>query len=59
MERTVTLKNIKGKTVTLRKGQVGKHERFGWDEDVMTFGNDKFDSKEWDKKVKRGDFSVS
>ena len=59
IERTFTLKDMKGKTVTLRKGMTGTHVRYGWDEDVMTFGNDKFDSKEWDKKVKRGDFSVS
>ena len=59
IEKTFTLKDMKGKTVTLRKGDVGKQVRYGWDEDVLTFGNDKFDSKEWDKKVERSDFSVS
>ena len=62
IEKTFTLKDMKGKTVTLRRGDVGKHERFGWDEDVMTFGNHKFDASpgsEWDKKVKRDMISVS
>ena len=62
MERTVTLKDMKGKTVTLRKGMTGTHVRYGWDEDVMTFGNHKFDASpggEWGKKVKRDDISVS
>jgi len=62
IERTFTLKDMKGKTVTLKKGMVGTHVRIGWDEDVMTFGNHKFDASpgsEWDKKVKRDDISVS
>ena len=53
---------MKGKTVTLRKGMTGSHTRYGWDEDVMTFGNHKFDASpgsEWDKKVKRDMISVS
>ena len=62
MERTITLKDMKGKTVTLRKGDVGKQVRYGWDEDVLTFRGHDFDGSpggEWDKKVKKGDFSVS
>ncbi len=59
MERTVTLKDIKGKTVTLRKGDRGTHVRIGWDEDIIKVAGHEFDTKEWDKKVKRDDFSVS
>ena len=62
IEKTFTIKDMKGKTVTLRKGQVGTHKRIGWDEDVMTFGNHKFDASpgsEWSKKVKRDMISVS
>ena len=62
LKRTITLKDVKGKRVTLQKGSSGKHERFGWDEDIMTFGNHKFDASpgsEWDKKVKRDMISVS
>ena len=62
LKRTITLKDVKGKRVTLQKGSSGKHERFGWDTDIMTFGNHKFDASpgsEWVKKVKRDMISVS
>jgi hypothetical protein len=62
IEKTFTLKDMKGQTVTLRKGQVGTHRRISWDEDIMTFGNHRFDASpgsEWSKKVKRDMISVS
>ena len=61
LKRTITLKDVKGKRVTLQKGSSGKHERFGWDEDIMTFGNHKFNASpgsEWEKKVKRDDLDI-
>ena len=33
LKRTITLKDVKGKRVTLQKGMTGTHVRFGWDED--------------------------
>jgi uncharacterized protein (TIGR02246 family) len=32
-------KDVKGKTHTLKKGQIGKHERVGWDGDFIHFGS--------------------
>jgi len=61
LKRTITLKDVKGKRVTLPRGAQGKHERFGWDQDIMTFGNHKFDASpgsEWEKKVKRDDLDI-
>ena len=58
IEKTFTIKDMKGKTVTLRKGDRGTHVRIG-SSDIITFGSHKFDSKEWGKKVERSDFSVS
>ena len=58
IEKTITLKDIKGKTVTLRKGDKGTHKRIG-SSDIITVAGNEFDSKEWNKKVEREDFSVS
>jgi len=42
-------KDVKGKTHTLKKGQIGKHERVGWDGDFIHFGSLVFSADVFDR----------